>query len=130
MALFVARCVMFQDLNYLPIFILLICSIAVALFALAIPFFLAPLSGNSNKCMTYECGIKIKPQCIQKTGMIKFYLTAVLFVVFDVEIALVLPWVASLSNVKQPMQLFIPMAVFSVIIAVGFIYELHNGVIE
>ena len=117
--------------NYLPILIFLIvaAAVAVALLTLgtAIGRYFTRFPHDRDKLAPYECGF----DAFQDTRMkfdVRYYLVAILFIVFDLEIAFLFPWAVALGKIG----LFglIAMAVFLTILVVGFIYEWKKGALE
>ncbi len=113
--------------------ILLFCLIAgiVSLAVVALPFFLSRLTGTSSpdveKLSPYECGFD-PIGTVQRHFNIKFYLVAILFVIFDLEIAMLFPWSLTLKHIG--IFGFTSMMIFLFILTIGFIYEWKNGALD
>lgn len=114
-------------LNYLPvvIFVCVACFLVVGL--LFGSYIITPQLPYGDKNTQYECGFDAFSDS-RKLFNIRFYLVAILFIIFDVEIAFLYPWalvVKDVSNVG-----FYGAIVFLLILALGFIYEFKKGVLE
>ncbi|CAK8163343.1 NADH-quinone oxidoreductase subunit A [Candidatus Xenohaliotis californiensis] len=119
---------MFKDLNYSYILLFLIATLILSICAFILPSVLT--SRNKNTKLSndhYECGIKPFSNTVN-IFHIKFYLVAVLFVLFDVEVTFLIPWVTSLGSSMY--YGFISMMIFSSFMAIGFLYEWYSGVLE
>jgi NADH-quinone oxidoreductase subunit A len=113
--------------NYLPALIFLGISTAVGLVLLIIGFTVGRGSKDKEKLSTYECGF----EPFEGTRMqfdVRYYLVAILFIIFDLEIAFLFPWAISLDGIG----LFgvAAMGVFLAVLVVGFIYEWKKGALE
>jgi NADH-quinone oxidoreductase subunit A len=113
--------------NYLPIFIFLVIAIFISSMMLIIPFVTAPHKPDVEKLSVYECGFTPFGDARTKFD-IKFYLVAILFLIFDLEIAFLFPWAITLGKLGS--LGFISMMVFLLIITIGFIYEWAKGALE
>lgn len=113
--------------NYLPIFIFLVIAIFISSLMLIIPFVTAPNKPDAEKLSVYECGFSPFGDARSKFD-IKFYLVAILFLIFDLEIAFLFPWAITLG--KLGTLGFVSMMVFLLIITIGFIYEWAKGALE
>jgi len=113
--------------NYLPILIFLIMG---ALFGIA-PVILgrlaAPHRPDSDKLSPYECGFEAFEDSRMKFD-VRYYLVAILFIIFDLEIAFLFPWGVALKQIG--MFGFLSMVVFLTILVVGFVYEWKKGALE
>jgi len=88
---------------------------------------LGPNKPDSAKLSPYECGF----EAFENTRMkfdVRYYLVAILFIIFDLEIAFLFPWAVALDEVG--MFGFVAMAIFLSILIVGFIYEWMKGALE
>lgn len=113
--------------NYLPILIFIVMA---ALFGIA-PVILgrlaAPHRPDSDKLSPYECGFEAFEDSRMKFD-VRYYLVAILFIIFDLEIAFLFPWAVVLKQIG--MFGFLSMVVFLTILVVGFIYEWKKGALE
>jgi NADH-quinone oxidoreductase subunit A len=117
--------------NYLPILIFLIIATGLATVLLVlgtgIGRYFARFHDDGAKRSPYECGFEAFEDTRTKFD-VRYYLVAILFIVFDLEIAFLFPWAVALAKIG----LFglIAMAVFLAILVVGFIYEWRKGALE
>jgi NADH-quinone oxidoreductase subunit A len=118
-------------LQYLPIVIFL--AIAAALggaFVLAAAI-VAPKAPDPEKLSSYECGFNPFDDARMKFD-VRFYLVAILFIIFDLEVAFLFPWAATLMHLPKATGVFAfwSMMSFLLILTVGFIYEWKKGALE
>lgn len=106
--------------NYVSIFFILVLAFAIALLVFLASFSLFFQSVNDEKNSIYECGF-VPFGDARSRFEVKFYLVSILFIVFDLEIAFLLPCVASLSKLGF-FGLF-TLTVFLLLVALGFVYE-------
>ena len=113
--------------NYLPILIFILVSLAVGGAMIAIGFVLGTRHPDSEKLSPYECGFEAFEDARMKFD-VRFYLVAILFIIFDLEIAFLFPWAVVLDKIG--IVGFIAMAIFLGILVIGFIYEWKKGALE
>jgi NADH-quinone oxidoreductase subunit A len=117
--------------NYLPILIFLVIATGLAGLLLVLGSGLGRyLSRNRDdpaKLSPYECGFEAFEDSRMKFD-VRYYLVAILFIVFDLEIAFLFPWAVALG--KLGLFGLVAMAIFLVILIVGFIYEWKKGALE
>ena len=117
--------------NYLPILIFLVIATAVALVLLTlgttIGRFFARDPADRDKLSAYECGFDAFEDSRMKFD-VRYYLVAILFIVFDLEIVFLFPWAVALGSIGVAGLL--AMVVFLGILTVGFIYEWKKGALE
>lgn len=113
--------------NYLPILIFLIVGILVGVVPIAIGFILGPRHPDSEKLSPYECGFEAFEDSRMKFD-VRYYLVAILFIIFDLEIAFLFPWAVVLDEIG--LFGFLAMVVFLGILVIGFIYEWKKGALE
>jgi len=117
--------------NYLPILLFLAIGTAVGVGAIVASGGLSRLSGahqpDSEKLSPYECGFEAFEDARMKFD-VRYYLVAILFILFDLEIAFLFPWAVVLQDLGW--FGFIAMMVFLGILVVGFIYEWKKGALE
>ncbi len=90
-------------------------------------FFLSPSNPDPEKLSAYECGFE--PFSDSRIEFdVRFYLVAILFIIFDLEIAFLFPWAISLGNIGT--LGFVSMMIFLFILTVGFIYEWKKGALD
>ncbi len=111
---------------YIPIVGLFALAAAFALFSVAIAPLVGPRRYNKAKLDAYECGIEPTPQPIGGGRFpVKFYLTAMLFIVFDIEIIFLYPWAVSFNALG--VFGFVEMALFIVTVFVAYAYVWRRG---
>jgi len=113
--------------NYLPILIFLIVAVVIAFAAVALSFIVAKQKPDSEKNSAYECGFPAFDDARAKFD-VRFYLVAILFIIFDLEIAFLFPWAVALGDIG--IAGFWSMMIFLGILTVGFIYEWKKGALE
>ena len=113
--------------NYLPILIFIVVGIAFGVLPIAGGFLLAPHRPDSAKTSPYECGFEAFEDSRMKFD-VRYYLVAILFIIFDLEIAFLFPWAVVLKDIG--LFGFMAMMVFLGILVVGFIYEWKKGALE
>ncbi|MDH5424015.1 MAG: NADH-quinone oxidoreductase subunit A [Gammaproteobacteria bacterium] len=114
--------------NYLPVLIFLIIGLAIGGVMVVLGgFVLAPKRPDKEKNSPFECGFEAFEDSRLKFD-VRFYLVAILFIIFDLEIAFLFPWAVVLDQVG----LFgvIAMGIFLGILVIGFIYEWKKGALE
>ncbi|MDX1253021.1 MAG: NADH-quinone oxidoreductase subunit A [Pseudomonadota bacterium] len=113
--------------NYLPVLVFLALGVFFGVAPVVAGAILAPNRPDSEKLSPYECGFEAFEDSRMKFD-VRFYLVAILFIVFDLEIAFLFPWAAVLSEIG--MFGFLAMVVFLGILVIGFIYEWKKGALE
>jgi len=113
--------------EYLPIIIFLFIALALSIGFIFINFILSPKNPDPEKLSTYECGFEAFSNSRIEFD-IRFYLVAILFIIFDLEIAFLFPWAISLGNIG--LLGFFSMIIFLSILTIGFIYEWKKGALE
>ena len=113
--------------QYLPILMFLGIATALALLIVAAAFILARQRPDSEKLSAYECGFDAFDDA---RGMfdVRFYLVAILFIIFDLEVAFLFPWAVVLGEIG--LIGFWSMIVFLGVLTIGFIYEWKKGALE
>ena len=113
--------------NYLPVLIFIVVGIAVGGVMIALGFVLAPHRPDSEKLSPYECGFEAFEDSRMKFD-VRYYLVAILFILFDLEIAFLFPWAVVLKEIGW--FGYIAMSIFLGILVIGFIYEWKKGALE
>jgi len=113
--------------SYLPVLIFLLVGIMVGVGPIAIGFLLGPRRPDSEKNSPYECGFEAFEDSRMKFD-IRYYLVAILFIIFDLEIAFLFPWAIALDSIG--MFGLLAMAIFLLVLVIGFIYEWKKGALE
>jgi NADH-quinone oxidoreductase subunit A len=117
---------------YLPLLILVIVATGFAGIAIGLPAILGPQRANKQKLEPYESGI-IPFHDARRRFPIKYYLVAMLFILFDIEVIFMYPWAAILKPLQVKigtMWVLLPMGFFLFILIVGLIYEWKKGALE
>ena len=113
--------------EYLSIVIFLFISLLLSIGFVFINFLAAPKNPDPEKLSAYECGFEaFSDSRIQFD--VRFYLVAILFIIFDLEIAFLFPWAISLGNIG--LLGFSSMMIFLFILTIGFIYEWKKGALD
>lgn len=113
--------------QYLPVVLFLIIGAVLIGTILAVSYFVAPQNPNFNKLQPYECGFDAFEDTRRQFD-IRFYLVAILFIIFDLEIIFMYPWAVSLGILDN--YGFYSMLVFVFILVIGFIYEWKKGALN
>ncbi len=113
--------------NYFPILVFLGLGAVMGAVMLTMGFVLGPRRPDTEKISPYECGFEAFGDSRMKFD-VRYYLVAILFIIFDLEIAFLFPWAVVLDKIG--MVGYIAMAVFLGILVVGFIYEWKKGALE
>ena len=113
--------------EYFPIFVFLVVAGALALIIVVASLILARQKPDSEKLSPYECGFDPFEDSRVRFD-VRFYLVAILFIIFDLEVAFLFPWAVSLGDVG--VYGFWSMIVFLAVLTVGFIYEWKKGALE
>ena len=114
--------------QYLPILVFLCLALFLACALIIIPFFTSSMRGDSEKLSQYECGFETFDKDEPHRFDIKFYLIAILFIIFDLEIAFLFPWALMMQKIGA--LGFLSMMIFLFILTVGFIYEWKKGALD
>ena len=113
--------------EYLPVLIFLAVAGALGLLLMVLGFLFGPSRPDAEKLSAYECGFEAFEDSRMKFD-VRYYLVAILFIVFDLEIAFLFPWAIVLQDIGW--FGFIAMMIFLGILVVGFIYEWKKGALE
>jgi NADH-quinone oxidoreductase subunit A len=113
--------------NYLPILIFIGIAVAIAGIAVGASYVIVPQKPDAAKTSAYECGFDAFDDARHKFD-VRFYLVAILFIIFDLEVAFLFPWAISLGKIGA--FGFWSMMVFLAILTIGFIYEWRKGALE
>jgi NADH-quinone oxidoreductase subunit A len=113
--------------EYLPILIFLAVAGAIGLLLLVLGFVLGPRRPDEEKLSPYECGFEAFEDSRMKFD-VRYYLVAILFIVFDLEIAFLFPWAVALDSIG--IVGLAAMGVFLLVLVVGFVYEWKRGALE
>ena len=113
--------------NYLPIIIFLVLALGLSCAFVIINFILSPKKPDPEKLSAYVCGFEPFEDSRMEFD-VRFYLVAILFIIFDLEIAFLFPWAISLGNIG--LLGFSSMMIFLFILTIGFIYEWKKGALD
>ena len=114
-------------LDYLPILIFIGVALVVSAALMGSSFILAKSNPDNEKLSTYECGFEPFENARVKFD-IRFYLVAILFIIFDLEVAFLFPWAITLGKIG--VFGYISMMIFLAVLTVGFVYEWKKGALE
>src|SRR5918993_2772480 len=125
---FLPRCRMTNLLaDYLPLVIFIGVSLLIGVALLVAPFIVAYSSPDTEKLSAYECGFNAFDDARMKFD-VRFYLVAILFIIFDLEVSFLFPWAVAFG--KLGLFGFWSMMVFLAVLTIGFIYEWKKGALE
>ncbi len=113
--------------NYFPILLFILVGLAVGVVPLALGKLVSPSKPDSEKNSPYECGFEAFEDARMKFD-VRYYLVAILFILFDLEIAFLFPWAIVIKEIG--MFGFVAMMVFLGVLVIGFIYEWMKGALE
>ncbi len=113
--------------NYLPILIFLSVALALGLLMLSLGFLFGRGSKTKAKLSPYECGFDPFEDA-RIPFDVRYYLVAILFIIFDLEIAFLFPWAVSLNKID--IAGIMAMGIFLLVLVIGFIYEWKKGALE
>ncbi len=113
--------------EYLPVLLFLIVSTGIGVALLIVGAVLGPKRPSADKLSPYECGFEAFEDARMKFD-VRYYLIAILFILFDLEIAFLFPWAIVLSEIG--LFGYLAMMVFLGILVVGFVYEWKKGALE
>ncbi len=113
--------------SYLPVVIFIAVSMVIGLALMVAPFLLAFKAPDDEKLSAYECGFNPFDDARMKFD-VRFYLVAILFIIFDLEVAFLFPWAASFGTLGW--FGFWSMTIFLGVLTIGFIYEWKKGALE
>ena len=113
--------------DYLSIIIFLVLALGLSCAFVIVNFVLSPKKPDPEKLSAYECGFEPFEDSRMEFD-VRFYLVAILFIIFDLEIAFLFPWAISLGNIG--LLGFSSMMIFLFILTIGFIYEWKKGALD
>ena len=119
--------------NYFPILMFVLVGIAVGVLPVAMGFILAPSQPDPEKLSPYECGFEAFEDARMKFD-VRYYLIAILFILFDLEIAFLFPWATIFRDIVATESIklfgFIEMLIFVAILVIGYVYAWAKGALE
>ena len=113
--------------DYFPIMLFLFIALALSVGFIVLNFIFSPKNPDPEKLSAYECGFEPFNDSRMEFD-VRFYLVAILFIIFDLEIAFLFPWAISLGAIG--LYGYISMLVFLFILTIGFIYEWKKGALD
>ncbi len=113
--------------NYLPVLLFILVGIGVGIGPMVLGKLLGPSRPDPAKLSPYECGFEAFEDARMQFD-VRYYLVAILFILFDLEIAFLFPWAVSLGDIG--FVGFATMMVFLAILVVGFVYEWKKGALD
>jgi NADH-quinone oxidoreductase subunit A len=117
--------------QFVPLLLLLVVGVTVGLVLVGLSWILGPKRPSAAKLAPYECGVTPVGSARERFP-VKFYLIAMLFIVFDIETVFLYPWAVTYRHLDHPTQIFYlgEMVLFMVILFVGYIYVWKRGAFE
>ncbi|MCL2567230.1 MAG: NADH-quinone oxidoreductase subunit A [Alphaproteobacteria bacterium] len=113
--------------EYFPVLFFIIIALGIMAMALLASYFIVPQNPYPNKVSAYECGFDAIEDATKQFD-VRFYLVAVLFIIFDIEIIFMYPWAVSFSSLNNVG--FYSMLLFLFMLGLGFIYEWKKGALQ
>ena len=113
--------------NYVPILIFLGVAAGLGVVLVGLGFLFGPRRPDTEKLSAYECGFEAFSDSRMKFD-VRYYLVAILFIVFDLEIAFLFPWAVALNTIGAVG--LVAMSIFLLVLIVGFVYEWKKGALE
>ena len=113
--------------DYLSIMIFLVIALGLSCAFVVVNFILSPKNPDPEKLSAYECGFEPFEDSRMEFD-VRFYLVAILFIIFDLEIAFLFPWAISLGNIG--LLGFSSMMIFFFFLTIGFVYECNYGALD
>lgn len=113
--------------EYLPIAVFFVIAVFLSLVVITLPLLLARGNKNKDKLKEYECGFDAFGDA-RKQFDVKFYLIAILFIIFDLEVTFLVPWAVTLGATGK--FGFFSMMFFLIVLTIGFIYEWKQGALD
>ena len=112
---------------YLPVILFILVGVAVGVAPQVVGLIFGPNRPDAQKNSPYECGFEAFEDARMKFD-VRYYLVAILFILFDLEIAFLFPWAVVLNDIG--LFGFLSMMLFLAILTVGFVYEWMKGALE
>jgi len=119
-------------IEYLPLLMLVVIATGIGAVAIILPALLGPRRDNKQKLEPYESGI-IPFADAKRRFPVKYYLVAMLFILFDIEVIFLYPWAAVLRILRDSYSVLfalVPMGFFLLILVVGLLYEWRKGALD
>jgi NADH-quinone oxidoreductase subunit A len=113
--------------DYLPLVVFIAVALVIGLAMLIAPFLVAYKQADAEKLSAYECGFNAFDDARMRFD-VRFYLVAILFIIFDLEVSFLFPWAVAFGDLGA--YGFWSMMVFLAVLTIGFIYEWKKGALE
>ena len=113
--------------DYLSIIVFVFVALGLSVGFILLNFFFSPKNPDPEKLSAYECGFEAFTDSRMEFD-VRFYLVAILFIIFDLEIAFLFPWAVSLGTIGS--LGFWSMMIFLLVLTIGFIYEWKKGALD
>jgi NADH-quinone oxidoreductase subunit A len=113
--------------DYLPLVVFVAVALVIGLAMLIAPFLVAYKQPDAEKLSAYECGFNAFDDARMRFD-VRFYLVAILFIIFDLEVSFLFPWAVAFSDIGA--YGFWSMMVFLAVLTIGFVYEWKKGALE
>lgn len=113
--------------NYFPVLLFIVIGLVLGIVLLTAGRVIGPSKPSREKNSPYECGFEAFEDARMKFD-VRYYLVAILFIIFDLEIAFLIPWAVTLDTISG--AAFAAMGIFLFILVIGFIYEWKKGALE
>ena len=113
--------------EYLPILIFIFIGFFISLGMTVFSFFVSEKNPDKEKLSAYECGFEAFDDARGRFD-VRFYLVAILFIIFDLEVAFLFPWAITLGKIG--FFGFFSMMIFLIVLTIGFVYEWKKGALE
>jgi NADH-quinone oxidoreductase subunit A len=114
-------------LDYLPLLVFIAVALGIGLALLVVPFLVAYKQPDPEKLSAYECGFNAFDDARMKFD-VRFYLVAILFIIFDLEVSFLFPWAIAFGDLG--LYGYWSMMAFLGVLTIGFIYEWRKGALE
>ena len=119
--------------NYFPVLVFIVVGIVMGCMPIILGWFVAPHRPDAEKLSPYECGFEAFEDARMKFD-VRYYLIAIIFILFDLEIAFLVPWATIFKEIVSSPELrlfgFIEMLVFLGILLVGYVYARAKGALD
>ena len=119
--------------TYFPILVFILVGVAIGVLPILLGWLVAPNRPDSEKLSPYECGFEAFEDARMKFD-VRYYLIAIIFILFDLEIAFLFPWATIFKEIVETPAIkmfgFVEMMVFVAILVVGYVYAWAKGALE
>ena len=119
--------------NYFPILVFILVGVTIGVLPILLGWLVAPNRPDSEKLSPYECGFEAFEDARMKFD-VRYYLIAIIFILFDLEIAFLFPWATIFKEIVETPAIkmfgFVEMMVFVAILVVGYVYAWAKGALE